>query len=315
MISYISRRLLVGVFVAFAVVTAVFFTLHITPGDPLSVIVPPSAGATQEMMQNIKEKYKLDEPMYVQYFAYLKRVARLDFGESYITGRSVRDTLIRRYPSTIKLALASLFVATLIGIPAGVLSAIHQNKIIDSFSRVFALLGISIPNFWLGLILILFFSLRLEILPSLGSGGPIWTWAGIKHLILPAITLGTASSALIMRLTRSSMLEVLQEDYVRTARSKGVKERTVIFYHTLRNAVLPVITVLGLRFGVLLGGAVVIETIFSWPGVGRYVVQAITSNNFPAVQGAVLFMSFGFITVNLLVDIVYCWVDPRITYS
>lgn len=315
MFSYIIYRLLIGALLAFTVITAVFFTLHLAPGDPLSLIVPPGAGATQKMVEEIKTKYGLDEPIHIQYIKYLKRVAHFDFGKSYLTGRSVGKTLLRRYPATIQLAVISLIIAVIIGVPAGVISAVHQNEAIESIARIIALLGISIPNFWLGLLLVLFFSLHLGWLPSLGMGGPLWTLAGIKHIILPAMTLGTASAALIMRLTRSSMLEVLREDYLRTARSKGLSERIVIYRHALRNALIPVVTVLGLRFGVLLGGTVVIETIFSWPGVGRYLIEAITSHNFPAVQGSVLIMSLGFILINLLVDIIYCWIDPRITYN
>ena len=317
MSSYILRRIMIGILVAFAVVTAVFFSLHIAPGDPVNMLIPPDAGSGvgEDIANQIREKYGLNKPLYIQYFMYLNRLVHLNFGESMVTGRDVSGALIRRYPATIELALASLAIACLIGIPAGVISAVYQNTIIDSFSRIFALLGVSLPNFWLGLMLVLFFSLQLGWLPSLGKGGPIWTIRGLKHLILPAITLGTASASLIMRLTRSSMLDILLEDYITTARAKGLKERVVIYIHALRNALIPVVTVLGLQFGLLLGGSVVIETVFSWPGIGRYAVQAITSKNFPAVQGSVIFISLGFLIVNLIVDLFYCFLDPRIVYD
>jgi len=305
-----------SVLVIWAVITAVFFSLQLAPGDPLSVLLPVEGGSVSKAsVERIRAEFGLDKPLYVQYIMYLGRLSRLDFGRSMISNRSVAGALSRRYPATLKLAVLSLIMAAIIAIPTGVISAVHRNTFLDFFSRVFALFGISIPSFWLGLLLMLLFSFHLGWLPAFGQGGPIWTWEGIKHLILPVVTLGTFSAGLQMRLVRSSLLEVLSEDYIQTARAKGLPERVVIYMHGLRNALLPLVTVIGLQFGDLLGGAVVVETVFSWPGVGRYAVQAITDKNFPAVQGAVLFLSLGFVIVNLVVDILYCWIDPRIVYK
>lgn len=315
MTSYIIRRILIGIIIAFTVATAVFFSMHLTPGDPIDVLMPPGSGVSKELVEQVRAKHGLDQPVHIQYFKYLQRIARLDFGESYISGRTVSGDLLSRYPYTIRLTMASLLIAIVLGVFTGVISAIRPDTIYDNVSRLISLAGISLPNFWLGLLFILFFSLRLNWLPSMGAGGPIWTLTGLMHLILPAFTLALGSAALIMRLTRSSMLEVLKMDYLRTARAKGVQERTVIFRHALKNALIPIVTVIGLRFGVALGGAVVIEQVFSYPGIGRYLVEAITSNNFPAAQGTVLVMSFGFILVNLFVDILYVFIDPTIAYD
>jgi len=314
-ISYILRRILIGIIIVFAVITTVFFSMRLLPGDPIDVMFPPGSGITTEMMDKIKTEYGFDKPIYVQYYLYLQRLVRLDFGESYISRRSVSSALLSRYPHTLRLTIASMIIAIIVGVFTGVISSIHPNTVYDNLSRIVALAGISIPSFWLGLLLILFFSLRLNWLPSMGSGGPLWTLDGIKHIILPAIALGLGPGALIMRLTRSSMLEVLNADYLRTARSKGLRERVVIYRHALRNALIPIVTVIGLRFGVALGGAVVIEQVFSYPGIGRYLIEAITSSNYPAAQGAILFMSFGFIIINLIVDISYIFIDPTIAYD
>jgi len=303
--------------VAFGVVTLVFFSLHVAPGDPISMLIPPEAGGggATEIADQIRAKYGLDDPLHVQYFLYLQRLVHLDFGRSINTRRPVASALIARYPATLELTFCSLVVAILIALPVGVVSAVRQNSMLDNSTRVLALMGVSLPSFWLGLLLMLLFSLKLGWLPASGRGGVLWTWNGLKHMIMPAFTLGTAVSGILMRLTRSSMLEVLGEDYLDTARAKGLSERIVIYGHALRNALIPVITVLGLQFGGLLGGAVVIETIFAWPGVGRYAIQGITGKDFPVVQGSVLAISVGFIVINLVVDVIYSMIDPRITYD
>lgn len=315
MTSYIIRRIIIGIIIVFAVITAVFFSMHLMPGDPVDAMFPPGSGVTSEMVEEIESEYGFDQPIYVQYYRYLQRLVNLDFGESYISGRTVSSDLISRYPYTINLTIAGMIIAIVIGIFTGIISSLRPNTIYDNISRIIALAGISIPSFWLGLLLILFFSLRLDWLPSMGAGGPLWTLSGIQHIILPAVALGLAPGALIMRLTRSSMLEVLRSDYLRTARAKGLNERTVVYRHALRNALIPIVTVIGLRFGVALGGAVVIEQVFSYPGIGRYLIEAITSSNFPAAQGAILFMSFGFILINIIVDISYVFIDPTIAYD
>ena len=317
MYAYIVRRVLIGILVAFGVVTLVFFSLHVAPGDPISMLIPPEAGGGvgTEIADQIRAKYGLDKPLHVQYFMYLQRLVHLDFGRSINTRRPVASALIARYPATLELTFCSLVVAILIALPVGVVSAVRQNSVLDNVTRVLALMGVSLPSFWLGLLLMLLFSLKLGWLPASGRGGALWTWDGLKHMIMPAFTLGTAVSGILMRLTRSSMLEVLGEDYLNTARAKGLSERIVIYGHALRNALIPVVTVLGLQFGGLLGGAVVIETIFAWPGVGRYAIQGITGKDFPVVQGSVLAISVGFIVINLVVDVIYSVIDPRITYD
>ena len=317
MISYILRRSLIGVFVVFGVVTLVFFSLQLAPGDPVSMLIPADAGGgtNEEMVAAIRAKYGLDKPVIVQYALYLKNLARLDLGRSIDTDRPVITALVARYPATLELTLCGLFVAVLIAFPVGILSAVRQNSILDNVSRVLALGGISIPSFWLGLLLMLLFSLKLRWLPASGRGGPMWTWDGIQHMIMPAVTLGAMASGILMRLTRSSMLEVLRTDYLNTARAKGLAERMVVYRHALRNALIPVVTVLGLQVGTLLGGTVVIETIFAWPGVGRYAIQGIMGKDFPVVQGAVLALALGFVVVNILVDVLYCVIDPRVTYD
>ena len=317
MYAYIVRRVLIGILVAFGVVTLVFFSLHVAPGDPISMLIPPEAGGGvgTEIADQIRAKYGLDKPLHVQYFMYLQRLVHLDFGRSINTRRPVASALIARYPATLELTFCSLVVAILIALPVGVVSAVRQNSVLDNVTRVLALMGVSLPSFWLGLLLMLLFSLKLGWLPASGRGGALWTWDGLKHMIMPEFTLGTAVSGILMRLTRSSMLEVLGEDYLNTARAKGLSERIVIYGHALRNALIPVVTVLGLQFGGLLGGAVVIETIFAWPGVGRYAIQGITGKDFPVVQGSVLAISVGFIVINLVVDVIYSVIDPRITYD
>jgi len=316
MISYLIRRILIGGFVALGVVTLVFFSLHLAPGDPISMLIPPeTGGAATAIADQIRAKYGLDKPLFTQYVIYLGNLVRLDFGRSINTDRPVVTALAARYPATLELTIAGLIVALVIALPIGIVSAVRQNSLLDNVSRVFALAGISIPSFWLGLLLMLLFSLRLGWLPASGRGGPVWTWEGLQHIILPAVTLGAMASGILMRLTRSSMLEVLRADYLNTARAKGLPERTVIYAHALRNALIPVITVLGLQIGTLLGGTVVIETVFAWPGIGRYAIQGIMGKDFPVVQGSVLALAIGFIFVNIIVDVLYCAIDPRITYD
>lgn len=303
MYRYILRRLLMLIPVIIGVTFIVYTIMFFTPGDPALIMLGETA--PQEQVEKWREDMGLNDPFIVQYLRFLKNGVRGDFGRSYSTKKPVFDEVFSRFPATLKLTITGLIVAVAIGIPVGIISATKQYSAVDSISMVLALLGVSMPNFWLGLMLILLFSVKMGLLPS---GGDM----GFKSLILPAITLGTGVAAIITRMTRSSMLEVIRQDYIRTARAKGVMEKKVINKHALKNALIPVVTVIGLQFGYLLGGAVLTETVFSWPGVGRLMVEAIKQKDTPMVLASVIFMSVVFSIVNLLVDILYAFLDPRI---
>lgn len=313
MIGLIVRRLLQLVLLLLGISFLVFMSMHIAPGDPATIIGGPTASASD--LEAIRADLGLDRPVLVQYIDYLGGILQGDFGYSFQTGQSVSDAILTRFPSTIKLAAASMVVAIIIGIVAGIIAAIKQNSWIDISSTTFSLAGVSIPNFWLGTMLILVFSVQLQWLPVGGLSAPIYTIEGIKQLILPAITLGTASAALIARMSRSSMLEVIKSDYIRTAKAKGVKKRSVIWVHALRNALIPVVTVIGINFGSLLGGTIITEQVFAINGIGRLMIDAIAARDFPIVQGTVLLVAAIFVIVNLIVDIIYAIIDPRITYN
>ena len=261
--------------------------------------------ATEEQLERARDEMGLNDPFFMQYFRFVKNAIMGDFGRSYTTGREVFGEIFARFPNTLILAVIGIIISVCIGIPIGIISATRQYSFLDSFSMVIALLGVSMPVFWLGLMLILTFSVKLGWLPS---GG----FDGLKSIILPAVTLGVGSAAIITRMTRSSMLEVIRQDYIRTARAKGVAEKVVINKHALKNALIPIITVVGLQFGHLLGGAVLTESVYSWPGVGRLMVDAIRQKDTPTVLAAVVFLAAAFSVVNLLVDILYAYVDPRI---
>ncbi|WP_085522640.1 nickel ABC transporter permease [Tuberibacillus sp. Marseille-P3662] len=313
MVALIGRRLVQTIFLLFGISIIVFLSMHIAPGDPAAVIGGPTASKSD--IEAIREQLGLNQPLFVQYWDYIAGVLQGDMGQSFQTDRSVAQEIMVRLPNTINLAVASVVVSVIIGIPAGIISALKQNSWQDFFSTTAALAGVSIPNFWLGAVLILIFAVNLQWLPVGGLTEPIWTIAGIKQLILPAITLGTASAAMIARMTRSSMLEIIRSDFIRTARAKGVKEKAVIWIHCLRNAMIPVITVIGLNFGFLLGGTIIVEQVFAINGVGRLMIEAISARDFPMVQGSVLLIAAIFVFVNLLVDIVYALIDPRISYD
>lgn len=282
----------------------VFSLMYITPGDPARIMLGESA--PKEDVQRLREEMGLDDPFLIQYGRYVKNaVVNRDIGRSYVTKRPVVGEIMDRFPSTLKLAALGVGLAVAIGIPTGIISATRQYSIFDQVSMVAALIGVSMPNFWQGLMLILLFSVNLGWLPASG-------FTSLRHMILPAVTLGTSSAATITRMTRSSMLEVVRQDYIRTARAKGQAESIVINSHALKNALIPIITVIGLQFGYLLGGAVLTESIFSVPGVGRLMVDSIKSRDFPVVQGGVLFIAITFSFINLFVDILYAFVDPRI---
>ena len=303
------------------------------PGDPAQIMLGQQA--TQEQVQQIRENMGLDKPIFVQYGLFLKDALRGDLGDSIVTGRPVTTELLTRLPATLELTAFAMLIAILVGIPVGVISAVRQYSLLDKTTSVLALTGISMPIFWLAMILVVIFGVNLELLPFPGRLDPTTGitaitglvlvdslltlnfagfWDGLLHLIMPALALATIPMAVIVRMTRSSMLEVMNEDYVRTARAKGVVPWRVVFKHALRNAMLPTITVIGLQTGLLMGGAIITETIFSWPGIGLYTYNSISSRDYASIQGVVLYAALLFVLVNLLVDILYAILDPRVRY-
>lgn len=301
--KYIFKRLLMLIPVVIGVSFMVFFIMSLAPGDTARMIL--GEDAPEEALEEFREEQGLNDPVLVQYGNYMIKLVKGDLGESYKTGRPVRTEIFSRFPDTLRLAFWGMVFAVVLSIPIGIISATKQYSAIDSVSMVFALLGVATPNFWLGLLLIIVFSLHLRWFPSAGAEG----W---RSLILPVITLGTGCMANITRTTRSSMLEVIRQDYIRTAKAKGVSHKVTIWKHALKNALIPVVTVIGLQFGSLLGGAVLTETVFAWPGVGTYLVNSIKAKDTPAVLGCVIIFSICFSIVNLLVDILYAFIDPRI---
>ncbi len=304
MIRFVLHRLGLAVIVVFGVSVAVFFMLRAVPGDPVTVMLAENSSPGEA--QQLRHELGLDRPVYVQYFRYMDRIAHGDLGRSIRLQLPVTTLIMQRLPSTLELAFASLALASLVGIIAGVVAAASRGRLPDHLVMVGALLGVSIPSFWLALMLILFFGLKLGVLPIAGND------EGIKSLVLPAITLAAIPVAIISRLTRSSLLEVLREDYIRTARAKGLSRRKVLRRHALRNGLIPLVTVIGIQFGTLLGGAIIVETVFAWPGVGRLLIDAVTARDFPLVQGIILFIATGFVLVNVLVDLTYAFIDPRV---
>ena len=311
----------------------VFFMVRAIPGDPAQLLLGQQA--TQAQVEQVRENMGLDKPVIVQYGIFLADAVRGDLGDSIVTGRPVTTELLARLPATLELTAFAMLVAILVGVPVGVISAVKQYSLLDKFTSVLALIGISMPIFWLAMILIVIFFVNLGWLPfpgRLSTGYAVTSitglvlvdslltlnfaafWDGLKHLILPAIALGTIPMAVIMRMTRSSMLEVMGEDYVRTARAKGVVPWRVIFKHALRNAMLPTVTVIGLQAGLLMGGAVITETIFSWPGVGQIAAESVYRRDYAMVQGVVLYGATLFVLVNLVVDVLYAVLDPRVRY-
>lgn len=308
MYKLISRRLMMQIPVLIGVTFLVFFIMSLSPGDPAAMILGDSA--SPEALEEVREDLGLNDPLLKRYVNYMGNAIKGDFGKSYISDLSIMEEILKRFPNTIILATASLIVALVIGIPIGIISAKNQYTLLDNVSTVVALFGVSVPNFWFGLILVIIFSLNLGWLPSANMGKGFIPL--IKSLILPSITLGTWATGMIVRMTRSSMLEVIRQDYIDTARSKGIKEFTITIRHMLKNALIPIITVIGLQFGKLLGGSVLTETVFSWPGIGRYVVDSIKAKDTPAVLGSIIFIAIVFSLVNLVVDILYAYADPRI---
>ena len=303
MLRYLSLRILYTLPLIWLVVSQVFLLIHLVPGDPILQMLGEGAPVTD--VQAARHAYGLDLPLGRQYLNYWEGVLRGDLGPSLRFNQSVTRLIAQRYPYTLQLTLAALLVAVLLSVPAGVRSAQRRNRWDDRLLSVVSLFGLSFPNFALGPILILFFSIYLGWLPVSGSGS-------VAHLVLPAITMGGALAAILTRMVRTSMLEELGQDYIRTARAKGLPERTVVYRHALRNAMIPVITVLGLQFGALLAGAIVTETIFSWPGIGRLTIQAISNRDYYLVQGCILAIGLTYLAVNFLTDLLYSVVNPRI---
>lgn len=303
MLRFIAKRLLMLIPVIIGVSFVVFTLMQFTPGDPAQIILGPQAG--EEEVQNLREQMGLNDPLYVQYFRFLFGILTLDFGTSIQDGQGVLGKIIDHFPATLELTVAAMIVALAIGIPIGIISSTKQYSFFDNVSTLGGLVGFSMPNYWLSMMLIMLFAVQLGWLPVSGYGG--WMF-----LLLPAISLGTQTAAVFLRMTRSSMLEVLRSDYIRTARAKGLSERKVVYFHALRNAFIPIITVIGLQVGALLEGAILTEAVFAWPGIGRFMIDAINAKDFPIVQGSVVFIAFLFVFVNLLVDVLYAYVDPRI---
>jgi len=306
MLIYTIRRLLIAVPTLLGVVFLVFLMVRLAPGDPAVLLA--GEFATPETLEAIRKRYGLDRPLPEQFALYIGTLLRGDLGESARSRRPVLEELKTYFPNTVELASAAILVALLIGIPLGILAALRPGSGLDLTVMVLALLGVSMPVFWFGLLAILVFSVGLGWLPVAGKGT-------LAHLLLPAVTLGVNATALLARMTRGTLLEVLSQDYIRTARAKGLAERVVVYKHALRNALIPVVTIAGLEFGTLLAGAVITETIFAWPGLGQLLVGAILARDYPVVQGAVLLIAFTFILVNLMVDLLYAWIDPRVRYD
>lgn len=303
MIRYVINRLFSTIPVLFGVITLVFFMLHFAPGDPARTVLGESA--TQVEIDKTRQEMGLNDPLLTQYGRFLSEVVRGDLGTSYLSHAPVLDEVLQRFPATLLLTIFPVLVMVLIGIPTGIISAVKQYSWWDKLCMVVALAGLSLPTFCWGLLLTLIFSLTLRWLPPSGFYGP-------KYWILPSLSIGLPAVALLTRMTRSAMLEVIRQDYIRTARAKGQNERKIITHHALRNALIPIITVIGLQIGVQLGGAMVTESLYAIPGLGNFMLEAIKGRNYPVVQGGVLFIAFTFCILNILVDIVYAFVDPRI---
>lgn len=306
MLQYVIKRLLSTIPVLLGISLLLFFMLRMLPGDPAQVLAGQMA--TQEDIKLIRHQLGLDRPIHVQYAFFLSRLVRFDLGRSARTQNPVTEEIWARLPNTMLLAVVAITLACLFGIPAGIISAVRPYTWIDYVVTSTAIFGISMPVFWLGLMLVVVFAVWLHWLPAGGTG----SW---RHVILPSFTLAAFVVAFIARMTRSSMIEVLSQDYTTTARSKGLKEQVVVIKHALKNALIPIITVVGLQFGMLLGGAVLTETVFAWPGVGRLIVDSILARDYPVIQGAILVFGLLYILVNLVVDLLYAYVDPRIRYD
>lgn len=330
----IFERALAAIPIMFGVAIIVFLFMRLTPGDPVDIMMGQGGTVSAGEMEHLRAEFHLDQPLHIQLWLFLKDAVRGDLGYSYTQKVPVTRLIRERLPATIELAMAALLVSLLVALPIGIISAARQNSLLDRVSMAGAFLGISMPGFWLGIVLILLFAVRLRWLPvqgridleaglqpvtgffvldSLLTGNRAALISSLKHLVLPAITLGAPVAAVVARVIRSSMLETLRADYVTLARSKGAPEQSVVFKHALRNALIPTVTVVGLQVGVLLGGNMIVETVFSWPGLGRMVVEAIFDRDFPLVQGSVMIYAFTFVMANLIVDVLYTYLNPKIS--
>lgn len=333
MATYLARRLLGTIPVVLLITALVYALLHLAPGDPASLLL--SEEATEADIAAAKRRWGLDQPLYVQYVYFISNAAQGNLGKSFRFAQPVSELIASRLPATIELALFALLIAVALAIPLGVLAGARPNSAVDNIGTVFGLFGISMPNFWFGIVLILFFAGILHVLPSAGRSeygvaGEAMTgfyfldsvlqgnWAGLadafKHIILPAAALGTALAGIQMRITRSAVLEVMREDFVMVARAKGLMNRAILWRHVLRNALIPIVTVVGLELGTLLSGSIIVETVFAWPGVGNLLITGVSSRDYPLVTGIVLMYTLAFVTINLVVDAVYAVADPRIRY-
>jgi peptide/nickel transport system permease protein len=330
----ILERILITIPIMLGVAIIVFLFMRLTPGDPVDIMMGQGGAVSPGEMEQLRHEFRLDEPLLNQLGYFLGGLARGDLGYSYVQKRPVTDLIADRLPATIELALGALLIALVVAIPIGIISAVRQNTAVDRLSMAGAFVGISMPVFWLGIIMILIFAVRLKWLPvsgriaydtglvehtglyvldSLLSGNTTALVSSLKHLVLPSITLGAGVAAIVARVLRSSMLEILRADYVTLARAKGASEWIVVMKHALRNALIPTVTVVGLQVGVLLGGNMIVETVFSWPGLGRLVVNAIFARDFPLIQGAVMIYAFTFVMANLIVDVLYTYLNPKIS--
>ncbi len=314
MIKMILKRIFQLIPVLLITMSMTFVITRVLPGNPAVSILGPQA--TAEDIAKMEEEMGLHDPMPVQYINYMKRILTGDLGTSYRYNRPVADLIFEKLPNTLQIALASLIIALLIGVPVGIISAVKQYSVFDYISMIAALIGVSMPSFWLGLMLVLIFSVNLGWFPTMGMGA-ISNGIGdvISHLFLPSLCLSFGSMANFARISRSSMLEVIDQDYMKAVRAKGIRENVVIIKHGLKNALPPIVTVLGMRIAALMTGAIMIETIFSWPGIGRLIVDAINNNDFEMIQGTVLFMAILYVTVNLVVDIIYLYINPKVSYE
>jgi len=305
--TYVARRIVGSVPIVIALSVLVFSIMHLVPGDPAQMMLG-EIGVSAEATANLRKQLGLDDPIHVQYFRFVANALHGDFGRSFRSSQPVTEMLAEQFPSTFQLTVAGLATAIVLGVLLGIIAAVRRNSLLDHSSMLVALIGVSMPDFWFGLVLIMLFSFTLHLFPATGS-------ATLRHLVLPAFALGFGALAVVARLVRSSVLDVLKEDYIRTARAKGLSERIVIYKHVLRNSLIPVVTMVGLQFGRLLGGSVVIEQVFTRQGIGRLTVNAILDKDFQVVQGGVFLSALIFIAVNLLVDISYGWLDPRVRYE
>ena len=314
MIKMILKRIFQLIPVLLITMSMTFVITRVLPGNPAVSILGPQA--TAEDIAKMEEEMGLHDPMPVQYINYMKRILTGDLGTSYRYNRPVADLIFEKLPNTLQIALASLIIALLIGVPVGIISAVKQYSLFDYISMIAALIGVSMPSFWLGLMLVLIFSVNLGWFPTMGMG-VISNGIGdvISHLFLPSLCLSFGSMANFARISRSRMLEVIDQDYMKAVRAKGIRENVVIIKHGLKNALPPIVTVLGMRIAALMTGAIMIETIFSWPGIGRLIVDAINNNDFEMIQGTVLFMAILYVTVNLVVDIIYLYINPKVSYE